>query len=287
MKHVHTRAAALAAICLASLVTGCDDSSSAPATQNITLQFAAKAGTTAIGCDNTAGNMGVTVDKTLTIKDFRFYVSGIELISASGARVPVTLTNNTWQRQEGGQNVALLDFTNKDSACSGAAKPFNSVVTGTVPTGTYTGVEFELGVPAGLNHTSSATAPAPLDVIAMGWSWQSGRKFVKLESSWDNAGTAVNQTFHLGSTGCTGGDAAHPETVTCTSPYRPTVTLTAFNAASDVIVADYKTLLATTDLSASFACMPGATAQCQEITRIAGADTSGVSNGTQSFFRVE
>jgi len=288
MKHIHARTAALAAFSLATLVTGCDDSDPAgPSTQNVTINFLAKAGTAAIGCDAAATGMGVAVDKTLAIKDFRFYVSGVELITASGARVPVTLTNNTWQRQEGSQNVALLDFTNKDSGCSGVAKAMNSTVTGTVPSGTYTGVEFELGVPAGLNHTASADAPAPLNVLAMAWSWQAGRKFVKLESSWDNAGTPVNQTFHLGSTGCTGGDAVHPETVTCTSPYRPTVTLNAFNAASDVIVADYKTLLASTDLSASFACMPGSSALCQEITRIAGADTSGVSNGTQAFFRVE
>lgn len=287
MKHIHARAAALAALGLAALVSGCDDSDSTPATRNITLQFAAQAGTNTIGCDTAATGMGVAVDKTLAIKDFRFYVSGVELITASGTRVPVTLANNSWQRQAGSQNVALLDFTNKDSGCSGAAKAGNSVVTGTVPAGNYTGVEFELGVPAPLNHTNAATEPAPLDVLAMSWPWQAGRKFVKLESSWDNGGTPVNQVFHLGSTGCTGFDGSHPETVTCTSPYRPTVTLSGFDADSNVIVADYRTLLASTDLATGFACMPGSSALCQEITRIAGADTSGVSNGTQSFFRVE
>jgi len=270
------------------LAAGCDPSDSVPAApQNVTINFQAKAGSTAIGCDTAATAMGVTVDKTLQINDFRFYVSMISLIDAGGNRVPVTLDENAWQMQHGDHSIALMDFTNKDSACSGAAKAMHTAITGTVPAGTYSGIEFELGVPEGHNHSSVATAEAPLDVLAMNWSWQSGRKFVKLESSWDNAGTPVNQTFHLGSTGCTGGDAAHPESVTCTSPYRPKVTLSSFDVAGDVIVADYKTLLASTDLSTGLMCMPGASAACQGITAIAGADASGFSNGTQAFFRVE
>ena len=38
-----------------------------------------------------------------------------------------------------------------------------------------------LGVPFPLNHTDITTAPAPLDLTSMDWSWQSGRKFAKIE----------------------------------------------------------------------------------------------------------
>ena len=293
----HVRAATAAALTVVlplALVAGCDDSSSdSSANQNVTLQFAAVAGDTSIGCDAAATNMGAAASQTLTIKDFRLYISAINLINEDGDRVPVVLNETAWQMQHGEHSVALLDFTSKGDSCTGAAKAMNTAITGKVPRGVYTGVEFDLGVPAGHNHESVATAEAPLDNIAMSWSWQSGRKFAKLESKYEvidpvtSAVTTTSQTFHLGSTGCTGGDAAHPDSVTCTGEYRPTVTLDDFDVRTGVIVADYRELFAETDLSASITCMPGTSALCQGLAAKVGADSTGASTGTQSFFRVE
>ena len=71
-------------------------------------------------------------------------------------------------------------------------------------------------LPFALNHSDYATATKPLDVAAMAWSWQSGRKFAKIEVT-DPAGatgtwTAKTFNVHLGSTGCTG-NPANGETV--------------------------------------------------------------------------
>jgi uncharacterized repeat protein (TIGR04052 family) len=288
-----------------ALLAGCNDSDTTttvapPTTQAVTLQFAARAGDTAITCDTPMTGMGSSGDVELHLRDFRFYVGNVRLLDETGGEVPVNLETNAWQLTQDGNSVAMLDFTNKGDSCTGSPKSTNSVVTGTVPVGTYTGVRFELGVPPGLNHTSTASMPSPLNNIAMAWSWQAGRKFAKLESRQvtidpvTSNPTTVNQTLHLGSTGCSGGDAAHAGDVVCTGGYRPTVTFTGFDITSDVIVADYQVLLDSTSLAAQYSCMPNTTLggganqlACDQLLAKVGLDNTGVATGVQSFLRVE
>lgn len=61
----------------------------------------------------------------------------------------------------------------------------NSAVKGKVPAGRYTAVTFDLGVPFALNHADVASAPSPLNVKAMWWSWQGGYKFVRVDMKTD------------------------------------------------------------------------------------------------------
>src|SRR5690606_39726454 len=64
-----------------------------------------------------------------------------------------------------------------------------------------------------LNHLDASTAPSPLNFTAMFWSWQSGYKFLRVDTADD--------TFrvHLGSTGCSSPGPSRPPT-SCSAPNR-------------------------------------------------------------------
>jgi hypothetical protein len=108
------------------------------------------------------------------------------LIDKSGKQVPITLDHNDWQYA----NVTLLDFENKTGNCKGTPE-MNDVITGSVPPGRYKGLVFTVGVPnvakdeegkdIFLNHSNVATASPPLDLQAISWSWQAGRRFMRFE----------------------------------------------------------------------------------------------------------
>ena len=142
------------------------------------------------------------------LRDLRFYVSNVALINAQGQAVPLTLDANDWQSQD----VALIDLEDASGTCAEAGTPaMNSLLQGTVPAGNYRGLQWTVGVPARLNHSDHASAGKPLDIQAMAWSWQAGRKFVKIEINPEGgvarpAPAAAGKTFfvHIGSTGCTG-----------------------------------------------------------------------------------
>ena len=171
-------------------------------TQTVSIQFAAQANGKDAQCGavNEIANLGST-NKTAEIQDLRFYVSALELVNDKGQAVAVTLDKNT--NQDFG--VALLDFENATGACAGGDAKTNTVITGKIPTGTYTGIKFTLGVPdtvvdtSGntiiLNHSNTTAITAPLDVAAMAWSWQGGRKFAKIE--FKTTGGVTNQKIVL------------------------------------------------------------------------------------------
>ena len=239
--------------------------SRASATQAVTINFDVVNGSTPVGTSGCTTPLSLGSPAVSgTIKDLRFYVSYISLIDASGGYAPVLLTENDYQ----GRNVALLDFEDSAGTCSGNSSPgTHTAVTGTVKPGTYTGIAFSLGVPVlsadggpkvPLNHSSYTQAwpngdvpatPAPLLNSAMSWSWQSGRKFTKIEFT-ATAG-AVTTAVHLGSTGCVG-DPTVGLITNCSSPNRPNVVFeTGFDVTSNKIVLDIGELFGGLDLSSS------------------------------------
>ncbi len=267
------------AVSMGLVLTGCGGSGSSPATgtpaqaQPVRIEFAAYAGNTPIGC-NQPLNVG-TQSSPAQLQDLRFYISELRLIRADDVEVPVTLDQTAWQYQSNGQGVALVDLENNTGACATGSNSadLNAVVTGTVPAGTYTGVAYTVGVPESLNHSDTATAPAPLNNSAMAWSWQSGRKFLKIEFKPDQpvqrpatataAATTGNSYYvHLGSTGCTGNPATGA-TASCSNPNRMAFHSHSFDAASQKIAVDVQGLLANndlqTDLGGTWGCMSGKT----------------------------
>jgi uncharacterized repeat protein (TIGR04052 family) len=251
----------------------------ANATQAVTINFDVVNGATAVGASGCttdlslgAANAGVgTLGK---IKDLRFYVSGVSLIDAAGNYAPLVLTENSNQ----GRNVALLDFETGTGGCNAGSTSTYTALVGKVAPGSYTGISFTVGVPVlsadgstpvvALNHSYTAQAlddgaikatPLPLQNTALNWTWQSGRKFTKIEFTANPvapATTGVNTMVHLGSTGCVG-DPVQGRITSCSSPNRPNFKLAGFNAASQKIALDLSVLFGGLDLSTSKTWMSG------------------------------
>ncbi len=303
------------AVLLTACGSGSSDSSTplpvVATTQAVSIQFAAQANGKDAQCGavNEIANLGST-DKTAEIQDLRFYVSALELVNDKGQAVAVTLDKNTNQNF----GVALLDFENATGACAGGDAKTNTVITGKIPTGTYTGIKFTLGVPdtvvdtSGnniiLNHSNTTAITAPLDVAAMAWSWQGGRKFAKIELK--QIGGVTNQkgtpettddaivsswVVHIGATGCTGSDAAG---YSCTNPNLAKVSFGSFDASKQKVVLDVPALLAQSDISvnqnSALGCMSGTTdKECPAVFDTLGLDllTGKVSTSkTQTVFKV-
>lgn len=262
--------------------------------RTVNIEFAAVAGATPVVCGTTVAGLG-TGNVNARVKDLRFYISGVHLITDKDDEVPVTLTANEWQLTSGSDTVTLIDLENGTGDCSGGTAATNIKITGTVPAGTYTGIGMTLGVPDAINHSDFATAAKPLDIAAMAWSWQAGRKFAKIELSPETTlgsgvftdgidvyvGEGVDHTastfnVHLGSTGCTPSDAA-PGGYTCTAPNQQDFHLHAFNPDTQKITVDLVQLLAGSNLKQDHGgpagCMSGATdPECAPIfTAFAGA----------------
>ncbi len=214
-----------------------------------------------VGCGAPLAGLGTGLSAG-KLQDARLYVHAPALIDTAGKRVPIELEQSDWQYSD----LALLDFKDArggNAPCSEKAPAKNVTIIGATPKGTYVGLEFAVGVPVeaevggktvSLNHSSTETAPAPLDIAAMSWSWQAGRKFLNIEvtpaSPIAKADGGKARTFmvHLGSTGCTGNPATG-EIVTCTRQNRFRVRLAAFDARKDRVTLDLARLLEGSDLA--------------------------------------
>jgi uncharacterized repeat protein (TIGR04052 family) len=240
----------VAALAAAALLAAC--SSTAPTatsgsgTQPVTLRFAALVNGQPFACGQSYAGVGTT-RSTITPSDYRFYVSDVQLIDASGRAVPVTLAQDgTWQRD----GVALLDFENGSGPCLNGTTATNTSVRGSVPAGSYTGLRFTLGVPFVPNHGDPTTAPSPLNLTAMFWNWQGGYKFIKFDTATSGqpattapphpqgGGNASGFSVHLGSTLCASPSRTQAPQAECGNPNRVTVQFDRFDAATQTVVAD-------------------------------------------------
>lgn len=246
-------------------------------TKDVAIQFAAQANGADVKCGtvNTMTNLGLT-KKTAQLQDLRFYISEVNLINSKGEAVPVTLKNNDFQNY----GVALLDFEDATGACendkTGSAET-NNLVLGKINEGNYTGIQFLLGVPdtgldnAGktvlLNHSDVMIMQKPLDIMAMGWFWQAGRRFLKIELKPEGGVTNQNDTLdntaddttaidgawpiHLGASNCVDNGIAVSELqrFQCTNLNTPTIKLTNFDTTKQKIVLDLSALLANSNIS--------------------------------------
>jgi uncharacterized repeat protein (TIGR04052 family) len=141
-----------------------------------------------------------------------------------------------------------------------------------------------------------------MDVKALAWSWQAGRKFAQIEVNPTGgvarpAPAAAGTTFytHLGSTGCTGNPVTG-ETVSCERSNRMDVTLASFNVSSQKLVLDLAELFKGTNLNADLGgavgCMSGTTdPECPAVFKALQIDlaTGKSINGgaSQTVFRAE
>lgn len=206
--------------------------------QQFTLEFVPMVGTEAFQCGSTYSGIG-TGETSITPLDFRLYVHDVTLIGADGSSTPLELTQDgVWQRD----TIALLDFEDGTGDCETGSPLTRMVVEGTAPAGDYTGVAFTLGIPASYNHLDAATAPPPLNVPGLWWSWSGGYKYARLDVRTPNNPAFY---FHLGATNCSGDSSSGYD---CAYQNLPRITLMNTVPGEDHIVMDLKHFYANSDL---------------------------------------
>lgn len=245
--------------------------------QHVSVKFSAMVGSQPFACGKSYDNIGIT-KSTIIPSDFRFYVSGVELIDEAGKGVPLKLDQDeVWQYED----VALLDFEDGSGQCRNGNSGLHTEVTGVVPQGHYKGVRFTLGIPFGINHGDPTIAPSPLNFTAMFWAWQSGYKFVKIDMATSGqlqelkaqpevsmkkkldtlekfiaSGAPIKKSppkaagfsIHLGSTDCASPTFTTPPDKQCKHPNRVTIEFPGFDPDKNVIVADLAALLSDTNV---------------------------------------
>jgi uncharacterized repeat protein (TIGR04052 family) len=230
-----------------------------------------------------------------TLKDARFYVHDIKLISADGSKSNFTINNESkWQIGSGTNSfgaytgVALLDFEDKTNNCTVGTTETNKTVRGRAPKGSYTGIEFKIGVPFYLNHMNNATAVAPMDSVGMYWAWASGYKFAKIEF----INGANTNDFHMGSQSCGTANNAGPVTP-CGIPNIATIAVTktaGFDTTKDTVALDLSALYNNATQSMGLTMCHGSangTGACQPMFTNLGLDTSGKSTLSQTSFSIK
>ncbi|PKA21973.1 metallo-mystery pair system four-Cys motif protein [Leptospira sp. mixed culture ATI2-C-A1] len=234
--------------------------------QTVNLNFEALANGQAL-----VTGSNITADsRPVQFRDFRLYISEVKLVKADGSTADVTLsTDSVWQSN----GVALVDLETTQTVET------NTKVSGTAPTGNYTGVQFSVGVPETLNHMDSTTQKAPLNISSMYWSWTGGYKHSKIEFTY-NSGTDWT-SLHIGSTTCSGA----PNYGNCSKKFRASIQLTGqFNSANQKISLDVDKLINGHTFGAMGMCMPGdGSAACLPLIRAFGLNESnGAADGTYS-----
>lgn len=274
---------------------------STAATQDVSVQFAATVGSTVVTCASTLPNLGSSVVNA-QLRDLRFYLSNVRLVSSGGTEVPITLTQNDNQSGSGVNSAVLIALTSTQDgttvcgqATDGSAAAYTTIV-GKVPPGSYVRLRATVGLPAALNHsdTMGTDTPAPLQNMAMGWSWQNGRKFIKLEldptggvTNVVDSSTASTYNVHIASTDCTGGNVA---TATCSKANMVGIDI-ALNADTQQVALDLNEVFRGVNLSSNatgaVGCMSATDdTDCGTLFTSLGLNLgTGAVSGTQSVFR--
>jgi uncharacterized repeat protein (TIGR04052 family) len=256
-------------------------------TQPVTIAFKAAVGSEDFACGRTYGGIGTT-NSTIKPKDFRLYVHNVRLLDEKGREVPVQLKQlSRWQLDD----VALLDFESGSGGCVNGNPDMNTELVGTVPSGhTYHGLRFVLGVPFDKNHTDLTQMPPPLDLTALSWSWNGGRKFTRIEFA--SVGRPQGYVLHLGSTGCRPNTEKTVPPTSCAQPNLAEIDLLDYEPASSVVVADLAALLKDSNVDRTpdkfkSGCMSSVdNPDCGPLFANLGLPFGGKLAGQQSFFRV-
>lgn len=183
----------------ASMLAACGDD----AVQQLHVQvpFGALLAQAPFEAGECADGVGTEGD-AIAISDLRFYIADVHAQNDAGEWRPLQLSQRAWQ----GNGITLIDLSALEAE-SGTAG-MNNYIDGHLPEDSYRRLRFTLGVPFEENHSNAATAEAPLNVGGMFWSWQGGRKFLRIDAQ--PCGDRVPEStpnslaLHLGSTGCEG-----------------------------------------------------------------------------------
>jgi uncharacterized repeat protein (TIGR04052 family) len=253
--------------------------------QSVSIRFQAMVGDKKFACGQAYEGIGTTHSR-ITPRDFRFYVQDVSLIDESGKAVPVELDQDgKWQLDD----VALLDFENATAGCVNGTPDVNDHVAGQVPAGHYSGLQFKVGVPFNKNHTELTSQPPPLNLTAMNWVWNAGRKFARIEFA--TTGLPRGFVLHLGSTDCTPNQTKTTVPTQCAQPNRPEIKIAGFDADRDIVIADLAPLFQDTNVdtnqpNTAAGCMSAPNdGDCAGIFANLGLSFAGKPGGAQSLLR--
>lgn len=126
--------------------------------------------------------------QTIRITQARFYVSNVTLIAEDGTEVAITQDVLSFPARDGDQDVIhqvdeYIGFVRHD-------QDETTLNIGQVPSGSYSGIRFDLGLRGLTNNVDPTAAPAghPLEKKAdlnNHWSWNSGYIFLRFEGYQD------------------------------------------------------------------------------------------------------
>jgi uncharacterized repeat protein (TIGR04052 family) len=295
----HRAAFVSAALTACTFISGAHDATAQPSVSAspssrsstsgspVVLRFDAMVGEQPFSCSQSYADIGVT-KSTVRLRDFRVYVSRVRLIGRDGAETPLTLDQDgLWQHQD----VALLDFEDASGACANGGTPdLRREITGRAPAGDYVGVAFDLGLPFEKNHADATSAPSPLNLSRLFWSWNGGYKFARIDLT--STGQAQGWMFHLGSTDCTPNGPPHAPAQSCAFVNRPEIVLKTFSPASDTIAFDLRALFAGSNVDVNqpktaSGCMSSQSdPECGPIFAALGLTFGSTPTPAQSVFRV-
>ncbi len=255
------------------------------ADQKVAIRFQAMIGKEKFACGKTFNGIGTTGSR-ISPRDFRFYVHNVRLVDESGNAVPIQLEQDgKWQLDD----VALLDFEDATGGCVNGTPDTNGQVVGSVQAGRYVGVQFTLGVPFNKNHTELTSQPSPLNLTALSWVWNAGRKFARLDFS--STGQPRGYAIHLGSTGCTPNQTKITVPTQCSAPNRVEIQIKDFDPAKDFVIADLAALLKDSNVdvnqeNTAVGCMSAPDdSDCAPLFANFGLPFGGKPAGPQTFFR--
>jgi uncharacterized repeat protein (TIGR04052 family) len=280
------RVTCLGVACLAAL-SGCGGSDEDVISKTFALSFVAKVGDRPFSCTDTFDGVGTT-GSSVNALDFRMYVYDVRLVRGDGSEEPLALDQDgQWQRDK----IAFLDFEDGTGSCETGSPETRTEVVGTAPAGDYAGIRFNVGLPPEMNHLDAATAPAPLNIPGMWWSWKGGYKFVRLDLV-----STMNPTyfFHLGSTKCEG---TVSEGYSCAADNLADIRIDGVDPDSSTIVFDIARFYAASDLDhqvdgetdRTSGCMSfEGDPECPPVFNALGMGFDGVNpSAAQTAFRVE
>lgn len=258
-----------------------DDHDHSAETIPVALNFQGVVGDQAFSCEQSyeLGSAKTSVQFT----DFKLFISDVRLVRQNGDEMPVSMDEDEkWQAR----GVALIDFEDGKAGCANGTPEINTVIKGkAMMHDDYVGVRFRLGVPFSLNHADVGALPSPLNLPSMFWSWQGGRKFLRVDGKVDQAGLRV----HLGSIGCEG---EQDNITSCGTPNRPEVELMGMGSdvANGTIKVDLVPLFTDLDLTPvddkSVICMSAPeTPSCGPIFGTLGLAYGEQQATTQTFFK--
>ncbi len=284
MRHIHLfRAALIAFIFLSGFALGYAQQKPTR-TQNVQINLRGVVGDRDFNCTETYSNIGTT-GSTITVSDFRFFVQNVRLVDKKGKETRLKLTNDGKFQIE---SVALIDLENGTGPCKNGTPEMNTAIRGEVPKGKYVGVRFQIGVPQELNHLDPTKQPPPLNITRMMWSWQSGFKFVRIDTK--TTGRPNGYVLHLGSAGCKTDENGK---TTCLNANRPEFSFAKFDIAKDVIDVDLKALYAASNVDlnqekTAAGCMSSPDdSDCGPVFTSLGLAFGGVRPASQTFMRAE